>query len=145
MAIPSLWLGAVVTRSPVLLEIASVSSLLLLCLAIPLCFYDNVNRRPFWAGFAAIGLGLMLAVTFFDVPLNETSNAITGFAMSLSGTSDIPHPTTTEVVPFVSYAPDTTKTSIHDAISRTVQFLLLLTLAMVGGLFVQYSAIKREA
>ena len=155
IAISSLWLGAVVARSAVLLEVASVSSLLLLFLAIPLCFYDDENRRPFWAGFAAIGLGLMLAATFFDLPLHKTSNAITGFAMSLPGVSDIPDSTTTEVVP-VSYIADnggitkptmsplTTKISIHDAISRTVPFLLILMFATVGGLFVQYTAKNRK-
>lgn len=155
IAISSLWLGAVVTRSPVLLELASVSSLLLLFLAIPLSFYDHENRKPFWAGFAAIGLGLMLAATFFDLPLHKTSNAITGFAMSIPGVGDIPDSTTTAVVP-VSYiaenggvttptmSPVTTKISIHDAISRTVPFLLILSFATVGGTFVKYTASQRN-
>ena len=155
IAISSLWLGAVVTRSPVMLELASVSSLLILFLAIPLSFYDHENRKPFWAGFAAIGLGLMLAATFFDLPLHKTSNAITGIVMSIPGVDDIPDSKTTDVIP-VSYiaenggvstptmSPVTTKISIHDAISRTVPFLLILTFATLGGLFVKYAASQRK-
>ncbi|MEM9512997.1 MAG: hypothetical protein AAF978_10020, partial [Cyanobacteria bacterium P01_E01_bin.48] len=155
IAISSLWLGAVVTRSPVLLELASVSSLLLLFLAIPLSFYDHENRKPFWAGFAAIGLGLMLAATFFDLPLHKTSSAITEFAMSIPGVGNIPDSTTTNVVP-VSYigenggvttptmSPMTTTISIHDAINRTVPFLLIMMFATFGGLFVKHAASLRK-
>jgi len=155
VAISSLWLGAVVTRSPLLLELASVTSLLLLFLAIPLSFYDNDERKPFWSGFAAIGLGLMLAATFFDLPLDKTINTITEFVISLPGVSDVPDSTTTQVVP-VSYigenggvttptmATTITSISIHDAISRTIPFLLILLFATLGGLFVSYTASQRK-
>ena len=156
IGLSSLWLGAIVTRSPVLLEVASVSSLLLLFLAIPLCFYDHPHRQSFWAGFSAIGIGLMMAATFFDLPIHKTCNAITGIAMTLPGISDLPDSITTEVVP-VSFYPQggeprqatmqtlKTKLSVHEAISGSVPFLLIMLLATLGGLFVQHSASKTHA
>ena len=113
-------------------------------------------HKPFWAGFAAIGLGLIASAAFFDLPLHKTTNAITEMAMSIPGIRDVPSSTTMEVVPVSNISADgrvtkptmsplTTKTSIHAAFSRTVPFLLILMFATFGGLFVKYTALQRKA
>ena len=71
-----LWLSAVATTSPFLLEIASLTTLFTLSLSVPLYFFDQPARRPFWAGFASAGFGLMIASRSLYTPVNETYNLL---------------------------------------------------------------------
>ena len=61
IAFAGLWLGALLSRSTVFIEMASLVSIGVIFIALPLAIFDNNKyRRAFWAGFFSVGFG-----TFF--------------------------------------------------------------------------------
>ena len=126
-----LWLAAIATQVPLLLELWSLTTLLALLLAVPLCYFDCQARRPFWAGFAAGGLGFLIATQFFPIPISATLSFVAELVMGFpetdyTGSSEPAlRPVTSSAVNF----------------GEDILYLLSLIFALLGGLIV-YSIAK---
>ncbi|MEM9410247.1 MAG: hypothetical protein AAGA30_03985 [Planctomycetota bacterium] len=87
------WMSAIASRNPIALEIASLSTVLLCSLAIPLSFINtNKSRRAFWAGFCSVGLSYYI-VTSFYMPVENTNAALAESVMLIPGMKQIPDST----------------------------------------------------
>ena len=148
----AIWLGAIISRSPVGLELASLVTVLVLFLSLPLAIFDSERRRrPFWAGFCAVGLGFFLTISIVDTPIHKTTTAIANLAMKIPGANAVPPSSTTQVAPLrymtqdgsltpPKMQPITSTVTMHDAISGAVPYLLVFVLASLGGVTVFWLA-----
>lgn len=140
----SIWLGAILARWPVGLELASIISVTTIFLALPLAIFDaNTARRPFWAAYFATGSGFFVMV-FLGLQINHSSDSFASFVSNLPGANQIPERTTSEVVP-VHYLEDpgriggvgmqaiATSITIHDSVKTAFPFLLAICISTIGG------------
>lgn len=76
IAYVALWLGAVSTGNTVMIEFMVCVSVWVLFLALPMAIWDsNVERRPFWGGFFAVGIAnvlMLFPLPFFGNPIATT-------------------------------------------------------------------------
>ena len=121
-----LWMAALSTQLPLLLELISLATLLVLLVAVPLCCFDRRTRRPFWAGFAGAGLGLLITSQFITLPINETINLLASLLMGFpeNDNSGSLEPVSTPVYLF----------------GQSLLYLLSFIFALLGGLIVLFAA-----
>lgn len=67
IAVLSVWLGALVSKSPLLVELAAAGTVLLILLALALAIWEpRPLQRAFWTGFFALAFGSLLYNGFFS-------------------------------------------------------------------------------
>jgi hypothetical protein len=90
MALVALWLGALVSKSSLAIELVSNFTALLILLTLPLAIWDpRPGMRPFWTGFFVLAVGNHLLSNYFA---HQRLNHY--FAELISGES-VSHGTTT--------------------------------------------------
>jgi hypothetical protein len=81
IAVVSVWLGALVSKSPLLIELAASATVLLILLTLPLAIWDHRPLlRAFWTGCFVLGFGNLLYCSFFSA-YQQTSNQMAGLIM----------------------------------------------------------------
>jgi hypothetical protein len=91
-AIVALLLGAVVSKSPLFLELVSTAICLGIALTLPLAIWDHLPaRRAFWTGFFALGLASLL-MNFYFAAYEQSSSALANVVMEFSSGYMPPEP-----------------------------------------------------
>lgn len=76
IAVLSVWLGALVSRSPLFVELAAGGTVLLILLSLALAIWEpRPLLRAFWTGFFALGFGNLLYNGVFN-SYQQTSNQV---------------------------------------------------------------------
>lgn len=84
IAILSVWLGALVSKSPLLVELAASGTVLLILLSLALAIWEpRPLLRAFWTGFFALAFGNLLYNGFFS-SYQQTSSQV---AQAIMGTA----------------------------------------------------------
>ena len=82
-AYAALWLGALSSGNTVMIEFMVCVSMWVLFLALPMAIWDsNVERRPFWGGFFAVGIAnvlMLFPVPFFGNSITTTQAGLPQF------------------------------------------------------------------
>lgn len=116
IAILSVWLGALVSKSPLLVELAAGGTVLLILLSLALAIWEpRPLQRAFWTGFFALAFGNLLYNGFFH-SYQQTSNQVAQAIMGNNpqpiyspATYTYPAPATTILTPPAQvsyYAPE---------------------------------------
>ena len=147
--IAAIWLGALLSRSAIAIELASLFSIGAIFLSLPLAIFDTVQtQRAFCAGFFAVGFGTFLV---FNVGswMDETSDAISLAISNLPRFEQLPErntviqagyvdanlqPLTAQNMASIGYVPF--QTDVRNALP----FLASFVLDVFGGIVVQSSA-----
>lgn len=81
IAILAVWLGALVSKSPLLIELAAGGTVLLILLSLALAIWaPRPLQRAFWTGFFALAFGNLLYNGFFH-SYGQTSNQVAQLIM----------------------------------------------------------------
>jgi hypothetical protein len=152
-----LWLGAILSANTILLEGMIGLSALIVFVALPLSIWDtNQQRRPFWAGFFAVGFGNMIlianSVNYSAVSQGVAASVGAGPTVAVGQMwSPVAPPVQTspsltlspQAIPsaqplapiYASYAtPYVNSSSVYDSIQVAVPSAITLMMALVGGI-----------
>lgn len=91
IAVLSVWLGALVSKSPLLVELATSATVLLILLSLALAIWEpRPLQRAFWTGFFALAFGNLIYNGFFN-PYQQMSNQVAQAIMGKAPSYQTPY------------------------------------------------------
>ena len=82
------WLGALVSKSPMLMELVASATALLILLTLAFAIWDSrAEQRAFWTGFFVLAFGNLLIAHYFDA-YQQTGTEVATRIMGLPNTGN---------------------------------------------------------
>ncbi|QDU25152.1 hypothetical protein ETAA8_02140 [Anatilimnocola aggregata] len=110
VSIVAVLLGAIVSKSPLVMELATNLVLLGICLTLALAIWDREPlRRAFWTGFFVLGFGNVVLASYFNAYQQSTSELSTLLmGQPQPGGPAVSYPRT-RIIPSSSFKPPVTE------------------------------------
>lgn len=106
ISILACWLGALVSKSPMLMELVASATALMIFLTLAFAIWDSrAEQRAFWTGFFVLAFGNLLIAHYFDAYQQTGTEVATRIMGPLNSGTSIPFGPVPSLNPGVRSAP----------------------------------------